>query len=412
MIAFFKSVVELIVKMVTGIVAGIGRVGVNTGQGIIAILPQAKALILGQLIIISTIFLIMAIGLIFNFQSLVVLCALLSGVGFFVFWKVPDMAIAFISHVVGSAPWIGSAISNSCTELRRMIFPLLTTGMSCMFIGSMVAIRGAGYYNYNDFLISITVGTFVFMFLYYIDSRSHWAGYIMMGVIVFTIITYRIAPIQVLALLDVIEGSSIKTGLQQEQESRADTLVKVNAGTPTFTFDFGSFKKSDPIRSEMVVKIKSRKDDPKSKESLYLVILPVSDGVYVNGDEVYIPSRSLPLMRSTVVEKKPEVKIEQPIVTKASSTNNESEAEKIKKNDYQVLDFGTYVFEMRPGQSSVMLEMPKGFYADISPKNKIFQLFSDGVEMPVSETRVTRLPFRLVNKNKTDKSVVVRITRS
>jgi len=160
------------VRTLTIIVAWVGGVATTINTATLNAIPMATTVVIGQTIILFSGIVFMAIGYFLNLQALVVIASIVSAISAFIFWRLPDLALELCSRILGRTWVVGTSISSTCVELRRMIWPLLTGSMALAFVGSSVAIRGVGYYSAEEILMAFAMLNFAILFLYYIDSKS------------------------------------------------------------------------------------------------------------------------------------------------------------------------------------------------------------------------------------------------
>lgn len=238
------------------------------------------------------------IGFAFNWSGPIILAAFSSSIAVLICWKASELAVKIISSLGGEIPVVGSAVKLTAEELKKFLPPLLVASLMLAFVAGIVAIRGVGYYTYTDLLIWSTIVLFTAIFNIYIDAKVKIVGWAMIGFLYYILIGNYMWPIQVQGTLDWIDRYTIRIAIVNTDGTKEDELVVIVNNTPLYNFGFGKFKKEKTTaQTETIAKVISRKNDPKSKEPMYQVVLPVAKDSYVGGEILYVPARLTKLVQ-------------------------------------------------------------------------------------------------------------------
>lgn len=238
------------------------------------------------------------VGFILNWNGPVILAAFISSIMVLIGWKASELAVKIISSLGGEIPVAGSVIKPTVEELKKLLPPLVTISLFLAFTAAIVAIKGVGYFTYSDLLIWSGVILFTAIFTIYIDSKVKVAGWVMIIFLYYLLIGNYIWPIQVQGTLDWLERTTVKRAVVAGDSTKDYELVAISNNTQLYNFSFGEFKKEKiTTQTEVVAKVIGRKDDSRTKEPMYEVILPVAENLYVGGEILYVPARLTKLVQ-------------------------------------------------------------------------------------------------------------------
>lgn len=238
------------------------------------------------------------VGFALGWSGPVILAAFISSLLVLIGWKASELAVKIISSLGGEVPVVGSVVKPTAEEMKKLLPPLVTVSLFLAFTASIVAIKGIGYFTYSDLLIWAGIILFTAIFTVYINSKVKIVGWVMIIFLYYLLIGNYFWPIQVQGTLDWLERTTVKRAVVAGDATKDHELVAISNNTPLYKFSFGEFKKEKTTtQTEMVAKVVGRKNDPRTKEPMYEVILPVAENLYVGGEIFYVPARLTKLVQ-------------------------------------------------------------------------------------------------------------------
>lgn len=228
-------------------------------------------------------------------KGLLVFSGMISAIMVLVIMKSADIAVKIISAAIPKIPTVGSTTASITepvlNELKRLLPPLITISMVISFLSAIIAIRGTGYYGFNDLLIWLSLVLFITIFSVYLGSKTKIFGWVMLVFIIFLMVGDYAYPVQTKGTLDWIEGITIRRSVALSQGGMKSELAVIPDNTPLYNQDFGGKFRLIGTSPKATVKILDRKDDPESKEGMYKVIMPTGNGIYIGGKTYFVPVR-------------------------------------------------------------------------------------------------------------------------
>lgn len=281
------------------------------------------------------------LGFFFSFDGAVILATASTSLGVLIVWKLGDVILKIMSPLGEKIPIVGSSIKPAVTELRSFLTPFVLVSLILAFVGSLVAIRGVGYYNYQDLIIWSTIGLFGGIFCIYIDAKVKIAGWVIMIFLTCSMFANYIWPIQIQGALDLFERYTIRLVITATDETKNRTLLVIEKNAPLYNFSWGKFKKiKTTTQAETIAKIIGMKNDPTSKDAMYKVMLPTPEGEYVGGEVVYVSERKA-----------------KPVIIVAQQTKDVNEIT-VSDKPLKVYEQGQYHINLKEGEESGWIKIP------------------------------------------------------
>lgn len=260
-------------------------------------------------------------GMIMGWQVLVVFSAFFTSILGLAIWKQTEIVLNGLSALSGIKLQVDNATLNKILKpitkpielsqkvmdpvaegMKRILMPLLTVTLGISFLASYIAIKGLDYFNLKDLMIYSMVILFLTIFFWaYIGTKRKIAGKLMFVWLLWLITSNYVWPIQCQELLETAENKTIGWAIGKASESRNEKIINITTNTPLYQYDHGNIKFLRTAGKDIKAKIIGRKKSPNTDETLYRVILPVQDGVYIAGEDVYVPAR----LTSTVARPSP-----------------------------------------------------------------------------------------------------------
>lgn len=241
------------------------------------------------------------LGYIAGIKGLIVFSGMISAIMVLVIMKSADLAVKIISAAIPKIPTVGSVAASITepvlNELKKLLLPLITVSMVISFLSAVIAIRGTGYYGFNDLLIWLSLVLFITIFSVYMGSKTKIFGWAMLMFIIFLMIGDYAYPVQTKGTLDWIEGITIRRSVALSQDGMKSELAIIPDNTPLYDQALGGSFRLIGTSPKATVKILDRKDDPESKEGMYKVIMPTGNGIYIGGKTYFVPARSADPLR-------------------------------------------------------------------------------------------------------------------
>lgn len=293
------------------------------------------------------------LGFFFSFDGAVILATASTSLGVLIVWKLGDVILKIMSPLGEKIPIVGSSIKPAVTELRSFLTPFVLVSLILAFVGSLVAIRGVGYYDYQDLIIWSTIGLFGGIFCIYIDAKFKIAGWVIMIFLTCSMFANYIWPIQVQGALDWVERGTIRKAITATDETKNEELVVIANNVPLYSFSWGKFKKEKTTtQTETTAKVIGRKDDPRTKEPMFEVIMPVAENLYVGGESMFVP-----------------VRMTKPVIIVAQQTKDVNEIA-VSDKPLKVYYKGTHHFTLNEGEESGWIRIPPNMSWGLSTEEK------------------------------------------
>lgn len=188
---------------------------------------------------------------------------------------------------------VGQKLANPVAEgMKKLLMPLVTVSLAVSFVASYIALKGLDYFNLKDLMIYSTIILFLAIFFWaYLETKKKWAGKAMFIWLLWLVASNYLWPIQCQELLESAENYTISWAVNSAKESRQGKIINIAANTPLYQYDHGNIRFLKTADKNMGGKMIGRKKSPNSDETLYRVILPIQEGNYIGGEEVYVPAR-------------------------------------------------------------------------------------------------------------------------
>lgn len=267
---------------------------------------QTRRLLRTELYLSIAMLALFTLGLIIGWEVLVIFSAFFTSIlGLFI-WKQTEIALNVLSALSGIKLETDSKILKPITKpvelaqkifdpaiegMKKILMPLLTTSLAISFLASYIAIKGLDYFNFKDLMIYSTIILFLAIYFWaYLEVKTKIAGKAMFVWLLWLIAAHYLWPIQFQALVETAENKTIGWVLEKSGQTRNKKMLDIATDTPLYEFNHGDIKLLRKTDKNMKVKILGRKKSPNTEETLYRVILPVQEGVYIGGEEVYVPA--------------------------------------------------------------------------------------------------------------------------
>jgi hypothetical protein len=303
------------------------------------ITPAIRAFIIAQILILGTMIGLFFLGHLAGLTWLVVFSLVMSCLILMLNVFAAEALIKLIT-IFSGVPFTGKITDEIGKQLARLIQPTIAISLVLAWLSAVTAIRGIGYYHFSDFMVWGTVILFFAIFAAYTGVKSKLPENILAISLVVMLVTYYVAPIQILGLLDWAEKKSIRVSISASNDAKDGDLVEIPSKTPLYDYGHGGFCLSNKTETATEAKIVSRKDDPISREGLYQVILPVEKDLYIGGKIKFVPVRLVKI-----------IKTQEKLITPNSrnASGNFSQGP-ISNSTYEPIPFGNSQVIIEPGQ--------------------------------------------------------------
>ncbi len=188
-------------------------------------------------------------------------------------------------------------------ELTGLVAPAQFISLLFSFLAAVAALKPLNSMSIESLMLWSAVAVFFYIVSHYFAGKTLAAQIIMIGVVVFLLITNYLFPIQSKAVINWAERKTIGSSHNVNLTDKEGDLILIKSGSRVFSDE--DMNKHENTEQDIKAKILDVIEDEKSGEQVYEVIFPISDGFYVGGKVYYIPVRTTENLKP-----KEEVKVE------------------------------------------------------------------------------------------------------
>jgi len=254
-----------------------------------------------QLIIIGAFLAMFFAGFKFDIDWLVTFPAMLLAIIILINKKLGYLTLNIIAGIANRLPFkaISEPINVANEELKKLLPPFDIVSLGFAFMGSIAAIKGVGFFTGHDLVVWTSVALALAIFTYYIDSKTRWAGWIMVGLLLYLFTSSYLWPVPTQALLTRIERYAARHSIVGMDKSNGDELV-ILKDTPLYNKANGNRFQYAKVKGNGTAKLIGRTSDPESKEPMYQIVLPVKgyEDLFLGGEQYFVPARMVKVDKS------------------------------------------------------------------------------------------------------------------
>ncbi|KKR17804.1 MAG: hypothetical protein UT48_C0046G0004 [Parcubacteria group bacterium GW2011_GWE2_39_37] len=255
-----------------------------------------------QLIVIGVLLAMFFAGFKFDIDWLVTFPAMLLAIIILINKKFGNLTLEIIAGIANMLPFrlVSAPINVANEELKKLLPPFDIVSLGFAFMGAVAAIKGVSFFTGHDLVVWTSVALTLAIFTYYIDSKTRWAGWIMVGLLLYLFTSSYLWPVPTQALLTRIERFSTNRSIVGMDKSNGEELV-VLKNSPLYNKINGNRFAYANIERSGTAKLIGRTSDPISKEPMYQIVLPIKgyDDLYIGGEQYFVPARMVKAKQST-----------------------------------------------------------------------------------------------------------------
>ena len=243
---------------------------------------------------------------IFNLNGPIMFLGIIWSLVFFFAWKVPNIFISAVSALTSKIPGVKEIVPLAMEDCKKLLSPVLTISFAFAFIAGIAGTKGVGQFGWGEIMMLVSATLCAAIFTVYIDSKTKWAGWIMMAVLGFFLFGYYLFPVQVQGAIEYLDRISVHRSLVASNQTKAYKQIILPKGTVLFTDKWswqnwtGGLERASVLGEEQKANVINVTEDKKSGEQLYEVVLPSSvvngSPVYIDGKIVLVPTRAVTLI--------------------------------------------------------------------------------------------------------------------